>query len=203
VPLQVSPPNDPEPIVTDPTPDSVGDPTSTQSTADDNDTPPATKDDVSLGSVITKFLGNTTSFSVKNAFGHTTDLGERLDTKGEVDFFFRPPLDQTIDTFELQHFDKSTKAIITVFRQNIPRDGQPMRMFITGINNNSYLRPKFKNSSNQSDYSDGSVADSVSYVDLEGKTRTGTNLEAHLNNDIQAFDFTTGGGRQTVSHQLG
>lgn len=202
VPIQVTPPEDQENTVTGF--DSVGAPEE-ESPATDNDTTTPSQDEQTQGNVVSKFsLGTTTTGLLENVTGFTFPLNASIDPKGEVDFYINPPQDQTIDQFVVYHYDQSTKALISRFAQAIPRDGQPMRMFITGIRDSSYLVPRFENTSNNSEYTDGSTGtySAIAYTDFNFSADTGKGIEAALNNAIQAVDFVRTAGRRTTVHQL-
>jgi len=75
------------------------------------------------------------------------------------------------------------------------------------MNDDLYLIPRFRNSSDNREYLDGSQPVSgygqVAYTNLKDQYITGTNFEAALNNVLQSKDFRNDPNVRSTSHNLG
>jgi hypothetical protein len=221
VPISVAPPNDSEDLVSDPNLDSGGLPGFiTQPVEGVNDILPDAPD-LSASTSVTKFQtsstgGDSTTALLVNTSGYrwpiNTDFaeGERNGVLfSEMDFKFHPPQDQTIDTVRFYYYSVSTKLVTRIVDKPINYNNitAPQHFVLDGMNDDLYLIPRFRNSSDNREYLDGSQPVSgygqVAYTNLKDQYITGTNFEAALNNVLQSKDFRNDPNVRSTSHNLG
>lgn len=106
-----------------------------------------------------------------------------------------------IDTLRLYHFNRQNKTLIeTIDRPlSVVPGSQHVLVFLNNLTTQSFIRPKFYFTAEDQLYDDGSTTaanadlsvvraptySAFSFVDLEGRTQSGFNLEAAINNYLQ------------------
>ena len=219
-PLSVSPPNDTEDTVTDPTQDSAGQPTSTTSPDTANDTLPQAPDVVATRAVTlfqtTSEGGVSDSALLVNYNNRAYPLDAFIDegtTDGsafrQITFRFQEPNDSTLDQIRFYYYSVAKGTIIRIVDKPINRDTaalSPQQITLTDLGDDIYIVPRFRNTSDNREYTDGSSNTSegvLNYTNLLKKAVTGVNLEAAINNALQATDFRTDPDVRFTSHSLG
>lgn len=222
-PIAVAPPDDPEGVITGY--DSAGEPIE-ESANTDNDEPIQPPDFSMLPKLVLKFSsigGSTRSSLLTSAQGYRFPINAIIGSSRTLQFDFNPPQDQTIDQIKIYEYSISSGALISV--QSFPiryDEAYPTTCSLKSLSDDSYLIPRFVNTTNNSEYVDatgllsfyppGSPVPAVfplpfpysaiSYTDINLKAQTGYGLEAALNNALQAVDFESDPNRRITVHQL-
>ena len=207
VPLSVAPPNDPEPVIIGF--DSAGAPI-TQAASTANDQLPASLDEVAQGNIVTKFasFGSSTSALVYNVTGYTFPIDaqiETTDTGGKLTFAYNPPQDQTIDVLRLYVWSIAKGSLVNRYDYSINYNlARPQSVVVPNISDDDFIVPRWVNTSNNSEYVDGStgVYSAIAYTDYNLQATTGKDLLAAINSAIQAIDFVTDPTERITNHSL-
>ena len=191
-PIQVAPPDDPEPVITGY--DSAGEPIE-ESASTDNDEPVPAPDIQSQGNVLKIFetissVGLATSaVPVYPGTNNIVQITRRSSASAFDTFSFNRPADQTIDKIRILSYNSSGVLINTTDRP-IYYDGYPVLQRVSVLNpaySVAYYELRWLNSSENKEYEDGSTGDydAQSYVGRFGALITGKNLTAVVNYQFQ------------------
>jgi hypothetical protein len=179
-PISVAPPDDPEDVITDPTLDSVGAPTSTTSSSTVNDTLPQTPD-LNEDTTITRFAtvpkgqeyqqsllgtiaGSSSAllYTIERA-GLFMPFSGLPSPGGQMTLKMLTPQAAGVDKVRFHLFDRSTKVLKETQTASLSREeGQvEVPVFLQRLDTNTYVRPKFYNSQLDQEYNDGSAPQGV------------------------------------------
>jgi len=126
---------------------------------------------------------------------------------GILNFSIQLPKDTTLDTLRIYTYSVSTGSINkrTDLTYNTVQGLSTPYNFSIDFTDDTYFVPRFVNSSSDKEYVDGSTGSysAIAYTDLNQQSTTGLNLEAALNNAIQAVDLATDPNIRETTHALG
>ena len=204
-PISVAPPNDPEGVITGF--DSAGEPIE-ESASTDNDEAVQSPDEQSQGNVVTKFSsigGDTGTALLVSAQGYIFPVNAIIGSARSLQFEFNPPQDQTIDQIKIYEYSISSGALLSV--QSFPiryDEAYPTTCILRSLSDDSYLIPRFVNTTNNTEYQDGSTGtySAIAYTNINLQSASGKGLEAVINNALQAVDFESDPNRRITVHQL-
>lgn len=205
-PIQVAPPNDPEGVISGF--DSAGEPIEV-SASTDNDEPVNSSDSQSQGNTVTKFSGiggDTGTALLVSAQGYSFPVNAIISNSARtLQFEFNPPQDQTIDQIKIYEYSISSGTLLSTQSFTIRYDvAYPTTCLLKTLSDDSYLIPRFVNTTNNSEYTDGSTGSysAIAYTNINLQSASGKGLESALNNALQAVDFTSDPNRRITVHQL-
>ena len=178
-----------------------------------NNTLPQTKDinavttvqsfnEFGTGGGITALLNNITGFT-----GPINATITEVSGYGILNFSIQLPKDSTLDTLRLYTYSVSTGSLNkrTDLTYNTVQGQSTPYNFSIDFTDDSYLVPRFVNSTSNREYQDGSTGPyaSIAYIDLNQQSTTGFDLEAALNNAIQGVDLATDPDTRETTHAFG
>ena len=152
-------------------------------------------------SAITGF-GETDIHTAFNNFSATT-LSDNLSI--DVSFAVNNPVDTTLEAVRIEFWSKKNKSLSHTNTYAFRRDNnKPTSMTVT-VDEDKYLRFKFVNFTSGKEFNDASTGaySAFTYTNLEGQSDSGKDLEAIINNQLQALSFVSDPDQVTTTHQLG
>ena len=182
-----------------------------------NNTPTPTPDSTAQTSV-TQFIDytgyGTVTTSAVTGFGETEIHSEfnnfQIVENPEAafalcSFSVNNPLDTTIDQLIVEIWSTETQTLTQINTYPLRRDlNGPTSVTVQGINDSTYFRFKFFNSTSGKQFTDGSTGaySAQSYTNLLGISDSGRTLEALINSQLQGVDLATDPDVRTTAHSL-